>query len=78
MDIPRSVQNFRFFASSILHHTSECTHMDHVGCLHYTLRAPVGIGRCCWVKACTGLVPRDSPSVLQHRSKGTDPEKGKS
>ncbi|XP_054578308.1 2-aminomuconic semialdehyde dehydrogenase isoform X2 [Eptesicus fuscus] len=44
MDIPRSVQNFRFFASSILHHTSECTQMDHVGCLHYTVRAPVGIG----------------------------------
>ncbi|XP_059033478.1 2-aminomuconic semialdehyde dehydrogenase isoform X2 [Mustela lutreola] len=43
MDIPRSVQNFRFFASSILHHTSECTHMDHLGCLHYTVRAPVGI-----------------------------------
>ncbi|KAF6112645.1 aldehyde dehydrogenase 8 family member A1 [Phyllostomus discolor] len=44
MDIPRSVQNFRFFASSILHHTSECTQMDHVGCLHYTVRTPVGIG----------------------------------
>uniref|UniRef100_A0A8C7BLU5 Aldehyde dehydrogenase 8 family member A1 n=1 Tax=Neovison vison TaxID=452646 RepID=A0A8C7BLU5_NEOVI len=44
MDIPRSVQNFRFFASSMLHHTSECTHMDHLGCLHYTVRAPVGIG----------------------------------
>ncbi|XP_005859095.1 PREDICTED: aldehyde dehydrogenase family 8 member A1 [Myotis brandtii] len=44
MDIPRSVQNFRFFASSILHHTSECTQMDHMGCLHYTVRAPVGIG----------------------------------
>ncbi|KAF6112644.1 aldehyde dehydrogenase 8 family member A1 [Phyllostomus discolor] len=43
MDIPRSVQNFRFFASSILHHTSECTQMDHVGCLHYTVRTPVGI-----------------------------------
>ena len=47
MDIPRAVQNFRFFASSILHHTSECTQMDHLGCLHYTVRAPVGIGRCC-------------------------------
>ena len=47
MDIPRSVQNFRFFASSILHHTSECTQMDHMGCLHYTVRTPVGIGRCC-------------------------------
>ncbi|XP_077632184.1 2-aminomuconic semialdehyde dehydrogenase isoform X2 [Crocuta crocuta] len=44
MDIPRSVQNFRFFASSILHHTSECTQMDHMGCLHYTVRTPVGVG----------------------------------
>uniref|UniRef100_A0A9L0KF43 Aldehyde dehydrogenase 8 family member A1 n=1 Tax=Equus asinus TaxID=9793 RepID=A0A9L0KF43_EQUAS len=44
LDIPRSVQNFRFFASSILHHTSECTQMDHAGCLHYTVREPVGIG----------------------------------
>ncbi|XP_025238866.1 aldehyde dehydrogenase family 8 member A1 isoform X2 [Theropithecus gelada] len=44
MDIPRSVQNFRFFASSILHHTSECTQMDHLGCMHYTVRAPVGVG----------------------------------
>nr|XP_044610814.1 2-aminomuconic semialdehyde dehydrogenase isoform X2 [Equus asinus] len=43
LDIPRSVQNFRFFASSILHHTSECTQMDHAGCLHYTVREPVGI-----------------------------------
>ncbi|XP_073893171.1 2-aminomuconic semialdehyde dehydrogenase isoform X7 [Macaca fascicularis] len=43
MDIPRSVQNFRFFASSILHHTSECTQMDHLGCMHYTVRAPVGV-----------------------------------
>ncbi|XP_058422801.1 2-aminomuconic semialdehyde dehydrogenase isoform X3 [Diceros bicornis minor] len=43
MDIPRAVQNFRFFASSILHHTSECTQVDHAGCLHYTVRAPVGI-----------------------------------
>ncbi|XP_058526997.1 2-aminomuconic semialdehyde dehydrogenase isoform X2 [Ochotona princeps] len=43
MDIPRSVQNFRFFASSILHHTSECTDMDHAGCVHYTVRTPVGI-----------------------------------
>ncbi|XP_023086452.1 2-aminomuconic semialdehyde dehydrogenase isoform X2 [Piliocolobus tephrosceles] len=44
MDIPRSVQNFRFFASSILHHTSECTQMDHLGCMHYTVRTPVGVG----------------------------------
>ncbi|XP_006834707.1 PREDICTED: aldehyde dehydrogenase family 8 member A1 isoform X3 [Chrysochloris asiatica] len=44
VDIPRAVQNFRFFASSILHHTSECTQMEPVGCLHYTVRTPVGIG----------------------------------
>ncbi|XP_004465340.1 2-aminomuconic semialdehyde dehydrogenase [Dasypus novemcinctus] len=43
MDIPRSVQNLRFFASSILHHTSECTQVEHAGCLHYTVRAPVGV-----------------------------------
>nr|XP_027794342.1 2-aminomuconic semialdehyde dehydrogenase [Marmota flaviventris] len=43
IDIPRSVQNFRFFASSILHHTTESTQMDHLGCLHYTVRTPVGI-----------------------------------
>ncbi|KAM5263069.1 2-aminomuconic semialdehyde dehydrogenase isoform 2-T2 [Ctenodactylus gundi] len=44
VDIPRSVQNFRFFASSVLHHTTECTQMDHLGCMHYTVRTPVGIG----------------------------------
>ncbi|XP_049643998.1 2-aminomuconic semialdehyde dehydrogenase [Suncus etruscus] len=43
LDIPRSVQNFRFFASSMLHHTAECTQMDHQGCVHYTVRDPVGI-----------------------------------
>ncbi|KAH0515030.1 HBS1-like protein [Microtus ochrogaster] len=43
MDIPRSAQNFRFFASSILHHMTECTHMDHLSCMHYTVRTPVGI-----------------------------------
>lgn len=45
MDIPRSVLNFRFFASSNLHHVSECTQMSHLGCMHYTVRTPVGIGR---------------------------------
>uniref|UniRef100_A0A8D0H4K3 2-aminomuconic semialdehyde dehydrogenase n=1 Tax=Sphenodon punctatus TaxID=8508 RepID=A0A8D0H4K3_SPHPU len=43
VDIPRAVYNFRFFASSILHHTTECTQMDHMGCMHYTIRTPVGI-----------------------------------
>ncbi|KAM7119196.1 2-aminomuconic semialdehyde dehydrogenase isoform 2-T2 [Ciconia maguari] len=44
VDIPRAVYNFRFFASSILHHTTECTEMAIMGCVHYTSRAPVGVG----------------------------------
>ncbi|KAM9315954.1 HBS1-like protein [Gastrophryne carolinensis] len=43
VDIPRSVYNFRFFASSILHHVTECTQMDHVNCMNYTVRTPVGV-----------------------------------
>ncbi|XP_068197990.1 2-aminomuconic semialdehyde dehydrogenase isoform X1 [Antennarius striatus] len=43
VDIPRSVYNFRFFASSVLHHTTECSQMDHMGCLNYTIRCPVGV-----------------------------------
>ncbi|XP_020635368.3 2-aminomuconic semialdehyde dehydrogenase isoform X1 [Pogona vitticeps] len=43
VDIPRAVYNFRFFSSSILHQTTECTQMDHMGCMHYTERTPVGI-----------------------------------
>ncbi|KAM6323689.1 2-aminomuconic semialdehyde dehydrogenase isoform 3-T3 [Aegotheles albertisi] len=42
-DIPRAVYNFRFFASSILHHTTECTEMASMGFMHYTSRAPVGV-----------------------------------
>ncbi|XP_031469801.1 2-aminomuconic semialdehyde dehydrogenase isoform X3 [Phasianus colchicus] len=43
VDIPRAVYNFRFFASSILHHTTECTEMASMGCVHYTSRTPVGV-----------------------------------
>ncbi|XP_062323277.1 2-aminomuconic semialdehyde dehydrogenase [Osmerus eperlanus] len=43
VDIPRSVDNFRFFASSVLHHTTDCSQMDHMGCVNYTLRCPVGV-----------------------------------
>ncbi|XP_065258250.1 2-aminomuconic semialdehyde dehydrogenase isoform X3 [Emys orbicularis] len=43
VDIPRAAYNFRFFASSVLHHTTECTQMDHMDCMHYTVRTPVGI-----------------------------------
>lgn len=44
VDIPRSAYNFRFFASSALHHLSECSQMEHAGVLNYTLRCPVGVG----------------------------------
>ncbi|XP_015267744.1 PREDICTED: aldehyde dehydrogenase family 8 member A1 isoform X2 [Gekko japonicus] len=44
VDIPRAIYNFRFFSSSILHQTSESTQMDHMDCMHYTVRTPVGIG----------------------------------
>ncbi|KAM9383296.1 2-aminomuconic semialdehyde dehydrogenase isoform 2-T2 [Phaethornis superciliosus] len=44
VDIPRAVYNFRFFASSILHHTTECTEVPTMGCMHYTSRTPVGVG----------------------------------
>ncbi|XP_056422566.1 HBS1-like protein isoform X2 [Hyla sarda] len=43
VDIPRSAYNFRFFASSILHHTTECTQMDHLNCMNYTVRTPIGV-----------------------------------
>lgn len=43
VDIPRSAYNFRFFASSVLHHTTDCSQMDHLGCLNYTIRCPVGV-----------------------------------
>ncbi|KAK9954065.1 hypothetical protein ABG768_016172 [Culter alburnus] len=43
VDIPRSAYNFRFFASSVLHHTNDCSQMDHMGCLNYTVRCPVGV-----------------------------------
>ncbi|XP_051908956.1 2-aminomuconic semialdehyde dehydrogenase [Hippocampus zosterae] len=43
VDIPRSAYNFRFFASSVLHHTTDCSQMDHMGCLNYTVRCPVGV-----------------------------------
>lgn len=43
MDIPRAVYNFRFFASSVRHHTTDCSQMDHMGCLNYTIRCPVGV-----------------------------------
>ncbi|XP_056150846.1 2-aminomuconic semialdehyde dehydrogenase [Lampris incognitus] len=43
VDIPRAVYNFRFFASSVVHHTTDCSQMDHMGCVNYTIRCPVGV-----------------------------------
>ena len=45
VDIPRAVSNFRFFATAILHFSSESHAMEHIA-LNYTLRTPIGIAGC--------------------------------
>lgn len=44
VDIPRAIQNFRFFAAGLLHVASEA----HIrpGFTNYTLRPPLGVGAC--------------------------------
>ncbi|HEX8169254.1 MAG TPA: aldehyde dehydrogenase [Thermoanaerobaculia bacterium] len=42
LDIPRAVANFRFFATAILHQSSEA-HMTDGAALNYTLRQPMGV-----------------------------------
>ncbi|HEX3069838.1 MAG TPA: aldehyde dehydrogenase [Thermoanaerobaculia bacterium] len=42
LDIPRAVLNFRFFATAILHQTSEAHVTDSIA-LNYTLRQPLGV-----------------------------------
>ena len=42
MDIPRAVANFRFFATAILHDSSEA-HLTNDDALNYTLHQPVGV-----------------------------------
>jgi aminomuconate-semialdehyde/2-hydroxymuconate-6-semialdehyde dehydrogenase len=42
VDIPRAVQNFRFFAGAILHTSSQLHVTDHTA-LNYTLRRPRGV-----------------------------------
>lgn len=44
MDIPRAVQNFRFFATEIVHFSTSA-HKDS-GSLNYTLRSPIGVVGC--------------------------------
>ena len=45
VDIPRASENFRFFATAILHFSSELHDMDGKA-LNYTLREPVGVAAC--------------------------------
>jgi aminomuconate-semialdehyde/2-hydroxymuconate-6-semialdehyde dehydrogenase len=45
MDIPRSAQNFRFFAEAVAQFSSEC-HPDGESAFNYTLRRPVGVVGC--------------------------------
>lgn len=45
VDIPRAVSNFQFFATAILHFSSESHNMEGVG-VNYTLRKPLGIVGC--------------------------------
>ena len=45
VDIPRAVDNFRFFASAILHESSEIHDLGDNG-FNYTLRRPVGVVAC--------------------------------
>src|SRR3954454_23095585 len=42
LDIPRAVANFRFFATAILHTSSEAHFTDAVA-INYTLRQPLGV-----------------------------------
>lgn len=44
VDIPRAVENFRFFATAILHFASESHHQAHF--LNYTVRSPLGVVGC--------------------------------
>jgi aminomuconate-semialdehyde/2-hydroxymuconate-6-semialdehyde dehydrogenase len=45
VDIPRAASNFHFYATAILHHSSESHRMEE-GFINYTLRQPVGVAGC--------------------------------
>ncbi len=42
LDIPRAVANLRFFATAVMHFSSECYATDHVA-INYVLRRPRGV-----------------------------------
>jgi len=45
VDIPRAHQNFRFFATGLMHFASESHHMEGQA-INYTLRQPIGVVGC--------------------------------
>lgn len=45
VDIPRSHANFRFFATAVLHYSSESHHMEG-SAVNFTLRQPIGVVGC--------------------------------
>lgn len=45
VDIPRASANFRFFATAILHESTEAHQMDQVS-MNYTQRTPIGVAGC--------------------------------
>jgi len=45
VDIPRARDNFKFYATAILHYASESHHTAE-GIINYTLRKPVGVAAC--------------------------------
>ncbi len=45
VDIPRASENFRFFATAIMHFASESHSMQN-GTINYTLRQPIGVVGC--------------------------------
>ena len=45
VDLPRAITNLRFFASAILHDSSEMHEMDGKA-INYTLRQPIGVAAC--------------------------------
>lgn len=45
IDIPRAAHNFRFFATAILHFSSESHEMEDLA-INYTLKQPIGIAGC--------------------------------
>jgi aminomuconate-semialdehyde/2-hydroxymuconate-6-semialdehyde dehydrogenase len=45
VDIPRAVSNFHFFATAVLHTSSESHYMEGMG-INYTTRRPIGVVGC--------------------------------